>query len=168
MPFVFFGFSRPQKMSIRQKPDVENLHDYQSSPYIVWWGTKNRKRLSISFKDDWKISFSKYYIVLIPKTSSKIKTCRITVVLERVKCLKCTTGFPAENHHRYNCQNKWSLVKIEFCCPADRKIASFSFFPCVLSNSMCVCVDSYLFRDSFVTVIKNRETRNQLEEVLQP
>ena len=28
--FVFFGFFRPQ---IRQKPEVENVPDYQSSPY---------------------------------------------------------------------------------------------------------------------------------------
>ena len=29
---MFFGFSRPQN---------ENFHDYQSSPCIVWWRTKN-------------------------------------------------------------------------------------------------------------------------------
>ena len=52
-------------MSIRQKPEVENLHDYQSSPYIVWWGTKSQILHTVYFDSKLFLNNEKRYLFLM-------------------------------------------------------------------------------------------------------
>ena len=55
---------------MRQKSEVENLHDYQSFPCIVWWETKKRtkEKIFVQIILEGKKSFQNIYPLCKPNT----------------------------------------------------------------------------------------------------